>query len=132
MSITTDPSDFTWAELGWAIRHRRRVKGWSQAEMAAKAGLSQVGVLRIEQGETNPQIASLRGIARALGCTVRELFYGRDEFDEPGDPRLERMARVLNSGDEMAIATLENGLKAAEALLERLGQRRSAAPTRPL
>ncbi len=46
---------------------RRRIK-MSQAELAARAGLSQAEVSRIESGRGDPRLSVLRDIFHALSC----------------------------------------------------------------
>lgn len=60
-------------ELGAAVRELRQAKGWSQAELASAAGMTQSAVARFEAGGTVPTLAVLGRIARALGAdlTVR-------------------------------------------------------------
>ena len=53
------------------IKQRREAKRWTQAELAEKSGIvTQAMISRIEKGEDNAKIDTLRGIAAALGCSV--------------------------------------------------------------
>jgi ribosome-binding protein aMBF1 (putative translation factor) len=60
-------------ELGAAVRELRLARGWSQAELAQAAGMTQSAVARFEAGGTVPTLAVLGRIARALDAdlTVR-------------------------------------------------------------
>jgi ribosome-binding protein aMBF1 (putative translation factor) len=60
-------------ELGAAVRELRLAQGWSQAELAAAAGMTQSAVARFEAGGTVPTLQVLARIARALDAdlTVR-------------------------------------------------------------
>jgi ribosome-binding protein aMBF1 (putative translation factor) len=60
-------------ELGAAVRELRLERGWSQAELAAAAGMTQSAVARFEAGGTIPTLPVLGRIARALDAdlTVR-------------------------------------------------------------
>jgi molybdate-binding protein/DNA-binding XRE family transcriptional regulator len=53
------------------IRTRR---GWSQGELARRAGLSRAGVSAIELGRLVPSTAAALALAAALGCKVEALF----------------------------------------------------------
>lgn len=54
-------------ELGARVRELRQAHGWSQAELATAAGMTQSAVARLEAGGTVPTLAVLSRIARALG-----------------------------------------------------------------
>jgi ribosome-binding protein aMBF1 (putative translation factor) len=60
-------------ELGAAVRELRLAWGWSQAELASAAGMTQSAVARFEAGGTVPTLPVLGRIARALDAdlTVR-------------------------------------------------------------
>lgn len=60
-------------ELGAAVRELRLARGWSQAELASAAGMTQSAVARFEAGGTVPTLAVLARVAKALDAelTVR-------------------------------------------------------------
>jgi transcriptional regulator with XRE-family HTH domain len=53
--------------IGRNIRRLRRRSGYSQAQLAKGARISQAWVCRLETGDKNPTLASVTRIARALG-----------------------------------------------------------------
>jgi HTH-type transcriptional regulator/antitoxin HipB len=57
-------------ELAEAIRARRQELGWSQRQLAERAGMTQPGVARFEAGGTTPTLPLLERLASALGLTV--------------------------------------------------------------
>jgi HTH-type transcriptional regulator / antitoxin HipB len=57
-------------ELGEAVRLRREELGWSQRQLAQRAGTSESGVARFEAGGTTPTLPLLQGLAQALGLTL--------------------------------------------------------------
>jgi transcriptional regulator with XRE-family HTH domain len=62
------------------IKQRREAKRWTQTELAEKSGIvSQAMISRIEKGEDNAKIDTLRGIAAALGCSVVDLLTDEDK-----------------------------------------------------
>ena len=62
------------------IKQRREAKRWTQAELSEKSGIvSQAMISRIEKGEDNAKIDTLRGIAAALGCSVVDLLTVEDK-----------------------------------------------------
>jgi len=60
--------------IGQAVRERRLALGLSQAEVAARAGMSQPGLSRLEAGGTVPTISVLERIAVALGTELIVTF----------------------------------------------------------
>ena len=57
-------------ELAEAIRARREELGWSQRQLAERAGMTQPGVARFEAGGTTPTLPLLERLAAALGLTL--------------------------------------------------------------
>lgn len=52
----------------------RRVRGWSQKELAEKAGIKQAQVSRIEKGQNLPNLETLRKLASALDVALMVQF----------------------------------------------------------
>ena len=66
--------------IGTLIKQRREAKRWTQTELAEKSGIvTQAMISRIEKGEDNAKIDTLRGIAAALGCSVVDLLPESDK-----------------------------------------------------
>jgi transcriptional regulator with XRE-family HTH domain len=59
--------------LGAAIRQKRKRSGFTQEVLAEKADLHTNYLGRVERGEEQISLASLRRIAKALGVRVSEL-----------------------------------------------------------
>jgi ribosome-binding protein aMBF1 (putative translation factor) len=57
-------------ELAEAIRARREELGWSQRQLAERAGMTQPGVARFEAGGTIPTLPLLERLAAALGLQL--------------------------------------------------------------
>jgi transcriptional regulator with XRE-family HTH domain len=55
----------------------REAQGYSLRALAAKVGMSYVALYRLECGETDPRLGTLRKLARALNVTVAELIGER-------------------------------------------------------
>ena len=75
------------AALAHNLREWRSRRGWSQAELAARADLSKGMLAQIEQSQTNPSIATLCKLANALGVALPRLVEVADE------PAIRRVAR---------------------------------------
>ena len=56
------------------IREHRELCGWSQAELAERAGVSRQMVSAVEAGRHTPNVAAALSLARVLGCSVEDLF----------------------------------------------------------
>lgn len=52
-------------------------KGWLQAELARRAGLSRAYISLVEQGAREPSAPALKAIAKALGVEPVELLAKR-------------------------------------------------------
>lgn len=56
------------------VRRLRKLKGWTQHDLAAAAGLSFSGIQDIETGRRVPRQETMALIAQALGCTEADLL----------------------------------------------------------
>jgi molybdate-binding protein/DNA-binding XRE family transcriptional regulator len=56
------------------VTHLRRTFGWSQEDLAKRAGVARSSVSAIEGRRFIPSVTTAVRIARALGCTVEDLF----------------------------------------------------------
>ena len=50
------------------------MQGYSLRKMADKVEMSYVALFRLEDGETDPRLSTLRKLAKALNVTVAELI----------------------------------------------------------
>lgn len=64
-------------ELGRAVRELREQHGWSQAQLAEMAGMTQSAVARFEAGGTVPTLPVLERLARALDVKLSVGFTRR-------------------------------------------------------
>jgi transcriptional regulator with XRE-family HTH domain len=58
------------------MKSLREIKGFSQEELANRAGLSQSAVNKVEKGKANPLGDQIEKIASGLDCTM-DYLYGR-------------------------------------------------------
>src|SRR5262245_1326680 len=56
------------------VRAYRRSRGWSQAELARRAGISRAAVSAVEVNRLVPSVAAALALAGVLDCTVEDLF----------------------------------------------------------
>ena len=60
-------------------------KGWSQAEFARRAGTSQSYIARLELGQVDPQLSTVRKLAAALDVTTTVLVSALEVSSPNGD-----------------------------------------------
>lgn len=53
---------------------RRAALGWSQAELAARLGVSRQTVISIERGRYDPSLPLAFRIAEVFGCRIEDVF----------------------------------------------------------
>lgn len=56
------------------LTQKRQSLGWSQGDLAAKAGVPRTTVSAIEGRRLNPSVSSALALGQALNCTVESLF----------------------------------------------------------
>ncbi len=59
---------------GFKIAESRNLKGWTQAELAAKAGMAQANLSNIEKGKRDLTVSTLLRVAEALEVKPSELI----------------------------------------------------------
>ena len=59
--------------LGLNLQRLRRAKGWSQEELADRAGVHRTYVSGVERGQRNPTITIVEKLAAALETSIGEL-----------------------------------------------------------
>ena len=78
------------------VKALRLGRGWSQAELAQRAGISRAAVSAIEIERLVPSVAAALALAEAFGCRVDALFSlnGAREWSRfgPGRPSPNRAA----------------------------------------
>jgi transcriptional regulator with XRE-family HTH domain len=57
-------------ELGRQILDLRLARGWTQKDLAQKAGTKQANISRLENGLLNPSLDMLQKVAEALGAEL--------------------------------------------------------------
>ncbi len=56
------------------LRKIREGQAYSLRSLADRVGMSYVALFRLESGETDPRLSTLRKLAKALNVTVAELI----------------------------------------------------------
>ncbi len=90
------------------LRERRLQCGLTQAELAARAGVSRQLVAAVEAGQNAPAVDAALGLARALATTVEDLFA-------PGAPGvISALGSPLREGAPLRVGRVGDRLVAAE------------------
>ena len=63
--------------MGAKVRWERRAQALTQEDLAKRAGVSVATLTRIEQGQVEPHVSTLRRLADALGVEPRDLMEDR-------------------------------------------------------
>jgi transcriptional regulator with XRE-family HTH domain len=106
VSLTSSPKPLpeierTVSEIGAKVAKARAERGWSLAQLAARAGVSPAAVHKIEKSGMTPTIASLMKVASALGKSVG---YFVEEADAA------RPVTVIRADERTHLYTSKEGL----------------------
>jgi ribosome-binding protein aMBF1 (putative translation factor) len=66
----------------------REQHGWTQRELADRAGMKQPQLARLETGQVEPKLDTLQRLAEAMGCRVRVSFEPAEHAQLKGEPAL--------------------------------------------
>ncbi|MBK9322021.1 MAG: helix-turn-helix transcriptional regulator [Bdellovibrionaceae bacterium] len=64
------------------IAQLRKKKDITQKQLAELCSTTQQQIAKIENGNVDPQLSTLRRLADSLNCEVKDLFYSKIEFLE--------------------------------------------------
>lgn len=80
-------------DVGRRLRQVRTLAGWSQRQLAARAGVPSSQISTIEQNKSSPSVASLRKILGGLPLTMAAFF---EPDPPPADAVFHRPADLLD------------------------------------
>ena len=66
----------------------REQRGWSQRELADRAGMKQPQLARLETGQVEPKLDTLQRLAQAMGCEVHVSFQPASQRPAAAEPML--------------------------------------------
>lgn len=69
--------------MGYKIKEHREAAGFTQEELAEKAGLSRTTIAMLESNGGNTTTKTLAKIATALGISLDALFF--EDFVQPAE-----------------------------------------------
>ncbi|WP_341914578.1 helix-turn-helix transcriptional regulator [Ferrovibrio terrae] len=87
------------------LRHWRKARGITQTDIAQRAGTSQQHVGAIERGERGLTAHMAKRLAKALGITVMQLYFGPDAPSHDELTLLHKLRR-LNDLDQSMVLTM--------------------------
>ncbi|MDR6220152.1 XRE family transcriptional regulator [Deinococcus soli (ex Cha et al. 2016)] len=97
MTTISNPSDVTAEQaagrLARQITAEREARGWTQATLAGRAGVSKAAVSRIERGEMSPTAVTLLRLAGAFDLTLAGLLLRAEGAGAREHERLSRAAQ---------------------------------------
>lgn len=106
MSEKTQPSEKFQERLKIA---REKLRGWSQSELGARAGLPSSSIAHFENGSRKPSFESLRRLAGALEVTTDYLLGRVDDpsVAEAADPLFRDVGKLSGHDRQLARDFLE-------------------------
>lgn len=126
----------TAGDVGERVRRWRRERGWTQSQLAAKAGLTPGTISRIESGEVRPLGRSAAQLAEALGVEHERLLGLAGQpvlFPLPDEHRVSLVRGILGLSDEdieRSHLALRAAIQQAQTRAPVGHQRRARAKTR--
>ncbi len=99
--------------LGARIKAVRKQRGWSQEQLAERAGISTQYVSNIERGKENPTLDLLLRVAQALKVSPAEIF----DLEARGLDRKTLQAEIRKVIETQDIERLRIALKVLRAIL---------------
>ena len=90
-------------QLGNRIKTLRKLRGWTQENLAEQAKVSVQHVGEIERGDGNPTLQSLERLSKGLGVTVSQLLA----VEEPEQERELLQEQVIDVVKEMPTTELK-------------------------
>ena len=100
------------SRFGTAVRAHRKHLGYSQEELAERAGLHRTYVADVERGARNLSLASIDKLAHALGISISALF-GEATGSTPTRPHNGGVEILLIEGDPKDAETMLQALESA-------------------
>ena len=89
--------------LGDRIKTLRKLRGWTQENLAEQAKVSVQHVGEIERGDGNPTLQSLERLSKGLGLTVSQLLA----VEEPEQEKELLQGQVIDVVKEMPTTELK-------------------------
>jgi transcriptional regulator with XRE-family HTH domain len=105
-----DPVTALLATFGARLRQSRKVRGWTQSELADAANLSLDMIGRLERGHTAPSFESIAILAKAVGAPPAALLGGSEIYPKTDTDRskaLRAISRYLAKASDADLRRIE-------------------------
>ncbi len=111
--------------LGERVRSAREAIGLSKRKLAAKVGISDIHLGRIEKNQSEPTVSVLLRIADGLGVDIKQFLVGRQQHLSPAPEKLRELKHSLSQGIEITAhgevdISDQLTVKALEEVIERI------------
>jgi len=106
------------AFTNWLIEEMNK-RGWSQAELARRAGISRGAVANLINGQRKPGPETCEGIARAFRYPADKVFQLAGLLPESGDNEDPRLARLNRMMAQLPADDQDDIIAMVEAYIER-------------
>ena|SRR5579871_872980 len=117
--------------VGGRLRSIRQSKGLSLSEVARRVGSAPASLSRLEAGQRSPTIASLDGLARALGVPITSFFEPSSSSDGDSPAEWTRLEARLRGRSAAYLRSVEDFVATLDRSLERLGRGSLSRRTMP-
>ena len=84
--VPRSPDDATAVNLGLRLRTARQKSGMTLRELARRLGVSPSFLSQIENGKSQPSVATLYSMAQTLDVSIDHLFEGTSSAPAPAEP----------------------------------------------
>ena len=92
-------------EPAYQVARLRMLRGWTQEELARRAGTRQPSIARLESGEREPSLSFLRRVVQALGAHVEVRIVPEEVAERVHEQ--ETAQAVENAGEPSAEDTIQ-------------------------
>ena len=91
------------------LKAARALRGWTQAELAERAGLPPTSIAHFESGSRKPSFDTLRRLAAALDVSTDYLLGRTDDpaISQSDDPLYRHASKLTGADRELAAEFLE-------------------------
>lgn len=97
--------------FGENLRRLRRDKGWSQAELATKAGIKTSHISTMETSDAgDPKLSTIYKLLNALGCSPNTLLQDEEEVGLQGilEATLERASNLDENSKRVVVEIVDH------------------------
>ncbi len=103
--------------LGQRIREIRKVKGWTQAQLAESSGIEPSNISHIERAATKLSLQTLVSIANALEVSIDELMY--DSINKNAYISRSKISDLLSDCTDKELCIITDIICAAKVIMRK-------------